>query len=106
MSPSTWAVVSTGIRGERADTSAAGAARAAPCPAAWGWPPGAPGAGLGVAAGVICGNRPAAFPAPTSVLATGGPVISGNRPAAFPAPMTVTRVAFPLGGGPSGSEPG
>jgi hypothetical protein len=60
-----------------------------------------------VAAGVICGNSPAAFPAPTSVLETGGPVISGNRPAAFPAPMSVTRVAFRLGVGPSaGSEPG
>jgi hypothetical protein len=97
--------VSTDVRGAPAETSAAGAAAAASGPgaAAWGT---VPGAGLGVAAGPMSGNRPAAFPAAMTAVPAGPGAITGNRPAAFPAPMSVVTVLVRLGSGPSGGADG
>ena len=70
------------------------------------------GAGLGMGAGVITGNRLAAFPAPMTVvlvmfrsgigpgMAAGGMV--GNRLAAFPGPMSVLVALLRFGKGPGG----
>ena len=104
MSPSTWAV--SACPGGRVEKSAARSARAGLRSAAGGR---VPGAGLGVAEGVISGKRPDAFPAPMSVLLMrfrfGGAagVISGKRPVAFPAAMSVLVVPFWFGIGPGGS---
>src|SRR5437868_15029349 len=88
MSPSTWAVT-TGIPAVAADRPAAardgawGAARP-PGVAAWAGPAGPSGAGLGVGPGVISGNRPAAFPAPISVVT--GRITPGTGPSCGSAP--------------------
>ena len=63
MSPATWPV-SPGLPNPTADESETGwAFRLAPC----GW---TPGGELGVADGLIAGNRPDALPAPMSELET------------------------------------
>ena len=87
MSPATWPV-SPGLPNPRADESETGwAFRLAPC----GW---TPGDELGVADGLIAGNRPDALPAPMSELETplrfgmgpsGSGVSAGEPPAGEPA---------------------
>ncbi len=106
ISPSTWAVT-TGVPDARVTASATWPAGLAPRPAAGGV---LPGAGLGSGAGVTTGNRPAAFPAPMTLvtftsgmgpgMAAGG--IAGKRPAAFPALMSVLVALVRFGRGPRG----
>ena len=83
MSPATWPV-SPGLANPRAVESETGSAfRLAPC----GWKPGDE---LGVAVGLIAGNKPDALPAPISELETplrfgmgpSGSVVSGEEPLA------------------------
>ncbi len=83
MSPATWPV-SPGLANPRAVESETGSAfRLAPC----GWKPGDE---LGVADGLIAGNKPDALPAPISELETplrfgmgpSGSVVSGEEPLA------------------------
>lgn len=121
MSPSTWAA-STGVPEGRAKASATWLTELALRSAVGALLPEAglaggvlSGDGLGMGAGVITGNRLAAFPAPmTVVLVTFGPGIRpgmaaggmvGNRLAAFPEPMSVLVALVGFGNGPGGEAP-
>jgi hypothetical protein len=108
ISPRTWAA-SSGFPGAGAKASATWPAGLVPCPAAGAVPL---EAGLGARAGVISGNRLAAFPAPIRVVLVTfrrgmGPgmapgAMAGKRLAAFPAPMSLLVALFRFGRGTAG----